>query len=65
VIEAEPPKQEEVEKVEEVNPPNSKAGAASQRKDPTPPAPYRYCMPAHADYTPPKLMARNKFKQNI
>lgn len=61
MIEPEPPKQEEVETVEEVLPQNSKAGiAASQKKDPTPPAQYRYCMPAHADYTPPKSTARKK-----
>jgi hypothetical protein len=63
VIELEPPKQEEVEPVEEVYPVNSKGGtAAIQKKDPNPPAPYRYCMPAHAEYTPPKLTARNQTK---
>lgn len=61
-IEPEPPKQEEVEPVEEVYPPNPKAAqaAASQKKDPNPPAPYRYCMPTHAVYTPPKPTARNE-----
>ncbi|XP_070498250.1 calcium-dependent secretion activator isoform X4 [Chironomus tepperi] len=57
-IEPEAPKQEEVEPVEEVGPPNTKAGhAAIQKKDPSPPAPYRYCMPTHAVYTPPKPTA--------
>ena len=58
-IEPEAPKPEEVEPVEEVGPPNTKAGqAALQKKDPSPPAPYRYCMPTHAVYTPPKPTAR-------
>lgn len=52
----EAPKPEEVEPVEEVGPPNTKA--AIQKKDPSPPAPYRYCMPTHAVYMPPKPTAR-------
>lgn len=46
----------------EAGPPNAKNNAASNansaKKDPTPPAPYRYCMPTHAVYTPPKPTAR-------
>lgn len=64
MIEPEPPKQEEVETVEEVLPQNKAGIAASQKKDPTPPAQYRYCMPAHADYTPPKATARKKLTKN-
>jgi hypothetical protein len=65
-VEPEPPKQEEV--VEEalvVGPPNAKNNAASNanaaKKDPPPPAPYRYCMPTHAVYQPPKPTARKTF----
>lgn len=68
VIEPEVPKQEEVEIMEEAVPLNAKAGnAAIQKKDPSPPAPYRYCMPTHAVYTPPKPTARisNFSKQKI
>lgn len=58
-IEPEAPKPVEVEPVEEVGPPNTKGGqAALQKKDPSPPAPYRYCMPTHAVYMPPKPTAR-------
>lgn len=64
-VEPEPPKQEEVDPqaaAAEAGPPNAKGNAASNanaaKKDPTPPAPYRYCMPTHAVYTPPKPTAR-------
>lgn len=64
-VEPEPPKQEEVDPMAvaaEAGPPNAKNNAASNansaKKDPTPPAPYRYCMPTHAVYTPPKPTAR-------
>ena len=64
-VEPEPPKQEEVDPLAaaaEAGPPNAKNNAASNansaKKDPTPPAPYRYCMPTHAVYTPPKPTAR-------
>lgn len=63
--EPEPPKQEEEEQqavTDEVVPPNAfaknNAAASTIKKDPTPPAPYRYCMPTHAVYTPPKPTAR-------
>jgi hypothetical protein len=62
-IEPEAPKPEELAPVEDVviNLPNQKGAAAASniKKDPTPPAPYRYCMPAHAEYLPPKATARN------
>lgn len=67
-VEPEPPKQEEVDPqaaAAEAGPPNAKSNAASNanaaKKDPTPPAPYRYCMPTHAVYTPPKPTARKTF----
>lgn len=67
--EPEQPKQEEEVQqavADEVVPPNANAkniaAVSTAKKDPTPPAPYRYCMPTHAVYTPPKPTARKLLK---